>query len=189
MIKMKIVMMIAAVLAISSGLWATSITVKLSGEGAVNDSTIKVGKKVSFDLFFENDVEYKGFSFGFKLFSEDIKKITHVADKGNGLSTQGDVKGYNGWEDASIWDFGGVYVIEKDWDGILPDLIGFGGLCKSKAYLPHKNRKNLSFDIIFDEPGTITIDSSFYPPTGKWIFTKPQTPPNWGGPYTFKVVK
>ena len=179
----------ALIMIISSQIWATDVSMQISGSGAVNDSTIKVGEKVTFDIYFENDTEFKGFSLGFKIKSEDIEKVTHLKDVGNGLNKEGDIKGYNGWENNSVWDLGGIYVIERDWDGNLPDLLGFGGVCKSKVYTPHEKSKKLSFDLMFDREGMVTVDSSFFPPTGKWLFSPPNTSPTWHGPYTFKVVK
>lgn len=168
---------------------ATTISMGISGPGAVNDSTISMGKKVTFNIYVENEGNFKGFTMGFKLFSKNIKNIIHPQDSTNGLNKNGDIKGYNGFNDRSIWDLGGVYVVEKDWDGILPDLVGFGGVSKSKPYAPHKAEKKLSFDLIFNEPGTFIVDSSFFPPTGKWMFAPPNTFPVWGGPYKFKVTK
>jgi len=120
---------------------ATSISMKLSGEGVVNDSTVKAGTPVSVDIYIENDSLFTGFSFGFTVTSPDIKNVIHVADSGNGLNKGGDIKGFNGWQDASIWNFGGVYAVERDWDGSLPDMIGFGGLCIQQEYSPHDIQK------------------------------------------------
>ncbi|RKX25450.1 MAG: hypothetical protein DRP47_09805 [Candidatus Zixiibacteriota bacterium] len=172
---------------------AGSISMKLSGPGAVNESTIKAGEPVSVDIYIANDSIYTGFSFGFSIVSKEIKNIIHVTDSGNGLNKNGDINGYNGWEDNSIWNFGGVFAVETDWDGTLPELIGFGGLCVQQEYKPHEIHKCLSFDIIFPEPGIVVIDSAFYPPGGRWLFAGPVSSsshePDWGGPYKFKVVK
>ena len=59
---------------------AGSISMKLSGPGAINDSTIQAGKNVSVDIYISNDSIYSGFSFGFAFKSPDIKKIIHVSD-------------------------------------------------------------------------------------------------------------
>lgn len=187
-VKIIIFISLCAFLAVSS-LSASSISMKISGPGAVNDSTIKSGEKVSFDLYVANDASYKGFSLGLKVTSPEIKNITHVSDKGNGLNTNGDIKGYNGWDDRSIWDLAGVFVVELNWDGLLPELIGFGGICKSMEYVPHKMDKKLSFELIIPDSGTIVVDSSFFPPSGYWLLTPPSTKPEWGGPYKFKVVE
>jgi len=169
------------------------VSMKLSGPGAVNNSTIKAGENVLVDIYIANDTFFTGFSLGFTVKSPMIKNIIHVIDSGNGLNENGDIKGYNGWQDKSIWDFGGVFTVEHDWDGELPEVLGFGGLCIEKQYLPHDLMKVLSFEMIVPDTGLITVDSSFFPPGGRWIFLAPppgQTEePNWLGPYTFKVVK
>lgn len=177
---------------VSSAL-ASSVSMGISGPGAVNDSTIKVGEKVSVDIFIANDTIFKGFSIGFTVKSPTIKSVVHVVDSGKGLNDGGDIKGYNGWNDKSIWDFGGVFAVERDWDGELPELLGFGGLCVKKKYESHDLAKVLSFEMIVPEAGEIIIDSSFFPPGGTWMFSSPPPgraeEPDWMGPYTFKVVK
>lgn len=176
-----------------SSVLAGSVSMKISGPGAVNDSTIKAGENVLVDIYITNDTVYSGFSLGFAITSPTIKSIVHVADSGNGLNDSGDIKGYGGWEDKSIWDFGGVFAVERDWDGKLPEVLGFGGLCVKKEYEPHKLAKVLSFEMIVPEPGLITIDSSFFPPGGSWMFSAPPPgraeEPGWLGPYTFNVIK
>lgn len=171
----------------------TSITLKISGPGAVNDSTIKVGEPVSIDIYWENkDDDRRGFTTGFKISSETIKTIIHVADSGNGVNPLGDIKAFNGWEGTKAWDFTGVKVIDADWDGNLPELIGFGGLRVKNRYDAHENKKVLSWTMIVPEEGTIMVDSSFFKPGGVWAIVGPsgvEVTPVWGGPYVFKVVK
>ncbi|MBU8934269.1 MAG: hypothetical protein KOO62_09710 [candidate division Zixibacteria bacterium] len=183
------VVLVAGFAALSA---ASEITMQLSGPGAVDDTTIKAGEPVSVDIFVMNDSLYTGFSIGFSVVSKDMKKIVHVTDSTGGLNENGDLKGYNGWNDKSIWNFG-LYTVEKDWDGVLPELLGFGGLCVQREYQPHESQKCLSFEVIFPEPGTVVIDSAFYPPGGRWLFAGPSPEtahePIWGGPYKFKVVK
>ena len=173
---------------------ATGITLKLSGAGAAGEATIKAGQPVSVDIVIENDTIFTGFTMGFKITSPDLESIVHVADTGNGINETGDVKGFNGWQDESIWDLNGVFVRETNWDGKLPDTLGFGGLAVKKKYTAHKAEKKLSFDIMVPQAGTIVIDSSFFPPGGRWLFSAPARlgatlSPDWGGPYKFKVVK
>lgn len=190
MFRLNVLTLIAALLVFSvvSAL-ASSVSMKISGPGAVDETTIKVGEKVTFDVYIENDGEYTFLNLGFKMTSPDIKTVEHPADSGNGRNARGDVKAFNGFEDASIFDMGGLHIVEKDWDGTMPELLGFGGLCVHNKYMPHENQKNMSFDLIFTEPGTFVVDSSFFPPMGIWMFAAPKHFPEWAGPYEFKVVK
>lgn len=190
----------AAMLAVacSTSAWATGISVKISGQGAVNDSTIKAGQLVSLDFYFENDREWSGFSSSYKLSSPSIKKVIHPVDTlVESLSKTGDVRGHNGWQDKSVWDFG-FYTPRPDWDGELPEVFGFAGLTVKSRYKPHAKMKTLSVDLIFPETGVIVLDTAFFPPGGvqKMAISDPKLPggklsatPKWGGPYKFKVVK
>lgn len=184
---------LATLLATVGTATASSVSVKLSGPGAVDDTTIKAGEKVSFDIYVANDTVFTFFQLGFRIFSDDITSVIHPADSGNGKNERGDVKAYNGFENASIFDMGGLHVVDMisptSWDGKLPDTIGFGGMCVHKKYEPHPLQKNISIDLIFEQPGTVTIDSSWFPPLGEWMFAPPEHNPEWGGPYTFKVVE
>jgi len=167
---------------------AASISLKLSGPGAVNDSTIRVGDTVLVDIYWTNDKPRRGFTVGFEISSKDIKNVLHVSDSGKGLNKNGDVKGYNGWEDKSIFDVTGVMIPEVDWDGELPDVLGFGGAVAKQRYNAHEEMKCLSFEMIVPETGTLTVDSSFWPPGGYWKFGSGEKP-EWTGPYHFKVVE
>ncbi|RME31513.1 MAG: hypothetical protein D6800_00700 [Candidatus Zixiibacteriota bacterium] len=186
--KLILVATVGLFLTVVPSLRATDVSMAISGPGAVNDSTIKAGKKVSVDIYWANDHQPMGFTTGFKITSDNIKRIIHPADSGNGINPRGDVKGYNGWQDRSIWDLGGVFVVTRNWDGELPDTIGFGGAVVKKRYKPHPKQKVLSFDIIVPDTGTIVIDSSFFPPGGYWKFG-PKGHPTWAGPYKFHVIK
>jgi len=170
-----------------------SITMKVSGPGVINDSTLKVGEQVTFEIYTTTDTIRTGFTFGFTLKSDDIKSITHVADSGNGLNANGDIKGYAGWQDKSIWDLAGVFAVERDWDGQIPELIGFGGISVKMGYPKElEPTKKLSFDVIVPEAGTLVVDSSFFPPAGGWYYSSPKhiellNSPKWDGPHVFKV--
>lgn len=171
-----------------------SVELKLSGPGAVNDSTIKAGEDVSIDVHIANDTIFTGFTMGFRITSDDMDKVIHVTDSGNGLNDSGDIKGYNGWHDKSVWDFNGIFIRESNWDEELPDTIGFGGLCIKKRYNAHELEKKISLNMQFPEPGTVVIDSCFFPPGGKWLFAAPEgigpsLAPTWSGPYKYKVIK
>lgn len=174
---------------IAGSAMAVDISMKISGPGAVNETTIKAGQPVSFDVYMANDSTWKGFTIGFQVKSPNIKTVIHPADSGKGLNARGDIKGYNGFNDKSVWDLNGVFIIDTAWNGTLPDTLGFGGICVKSSYMPHPSQKNLSFEIIFPEAGTVVVDSSFFAPGGEWLFALPSHKPGWHGPYKFTVVK
>ena len=183
------------VLALSGGTsMAASVSLQISGPGAVDQTTIKAGQPVSVDIYFTNDDVRHGITVGFEITSPDLTEVVHPADSGQGLNKRGDVKGYNGWEGNEVWDLFGIFVVENDWNGHLPDTIGFGAVCNAKTYGPHELEKKLSFGIVVPESGTLVIDSSYFPPSGKWLYssrpgTVPSHQPQWGGPYTYKVIE
>ena len=185
--------LVLIVLCAAIGMAETKVTLAISGPGAVNETTIKAGEPVSIDVYWENgDDDRRGFTTGFKISSETIETIVHVADSGNGLNEAGDVKAHNGWEGFSAWDFTGTRAVFNDWDGALPELLGFGGLRVKNVYDAHENKKVLSWTMVVPETGQITIDSSFYKPGGIWAIVGPdgiEIKPAWGGPYTFTVVE
>jgi hypothetical protein len=180
-------------------LWALSasgqtiISLGLSGPGAVNDTTIKAGQPVSVDIYWENkDPDRRGFTTGFRVFSPTIKNIVHVTDSGKGINPQGDLKAFGGWEGTATWDFSGIRVVPTNWDGALPDTIGFGGLRAKVQYDAHPRKKVLSWTMVVPEAGQIMVDSTFYRPGGVWAIADPsgnEIPPVWKGPYKFTVIK
>lgn len=185
--------LLLAVVMFAGNALAVDVYVGISGPGAVNDSTIKVGEKISVDVYWSNDMEdVRAFSTGFRMISDDIQSVTHVPDSGNGLNPAGDLKGHNGWENSDVWDFSGVMDVKSDWDGTLPDTVGFVGFVIKHRVGPMDKTKVLSWDMICPEPGTLVVDSSFFPPGGKWLIVQGQRteiPPVWHGPYKFTVVK
>lgn len=190
--KKTLVVLCGGVIALAAMAGATTVSMKISGPGAVNDSTIKAGEKVSFEIYCSNEKQLKGISLGFKLYSKDIKTVVHVADSGKGLNKAGDIKGWNGWNDKSMWDFGGIWPALKNWEGNLPDTIGFAGLVAKKIYPPHPVMKTLSFDVVIPTAGTIAIDTTYYPPGGSWkvvLEGNLNEEPVWKGPYKWHVVK
>jgi len=171
----------------------TTISLSLSGPGAVNDSTIKVGQPVSVDIYWENkDPDRRGFTTGFRVSSPTIKTIVHVPDSGKGINPEGDLKAFGGWEGTGTWDFTGIRAVLTNWDGKLPDTVGFGGLRAKIEYNAHPRKKVLSFTMIVPEAGEIVVDSSYYGSGRIWTIAAPggkEIPPAWKGPYKFKVVK
>ena len=171
-----------------------AVKLGLSGEGAINDSTIKAGKDFSIDIHIENDSIRTGFTLGFIFKSEDIKNIIHLTDSGNGINDSGDLVGHNGWENNSIWDFDGTGSVELDWDGKLPEHLGFWGLSIKRHFPPMELKKVISINLNIVDTGSLVVDSVYFPPGGKWMFSSPAdiaapVEPDWDGPYSFKVVK
>jgi len=194
MIRTQLVGVVLVILCLAAGTaMGTDVFLAISGPGAVNDSTIKAGEKVSVDIYWANDTDdLRGFTTGFKISSADIKTIVHVADSGKGINTQGDIKGHNGWENTAVWDFAGVWPVMTNWDGALPDQIGFGGLVIKNHYGKHEKQKVLSWEIIVPDAGALTIDSAFFPPGGIWAVALAggvEAKPTWHGPYKYQVVK
>jgi len=180
----------------------TTVSLGISGPGAVNDSTIKVGQPVSVDVYWVNqDEDRRGFTIGFKMFSDGIKSIRHWPDSGKaynltdsskGINEAGDVRAHSGWEGTNTWDFTGIRFVPIDWDGNLPDTVGFGGLVVKNRYGPHAMKKVLSWSMVVPQAGTIVVDSSFFRPGGRWAIVGPdakEIKPAWLGPYKFKVVE
>ncbi len=175
----------------------TSVAMKLSGPGAVNDSTVKAGQQFSVDLYFATKQELRAISMGLKLTSPNIKTVQHVSDTAKGLSEAGDIRGWNGWNDYTNWDFLNKAVL-KNWDGNLPDTLGFVAAVAKKKYMPHEQMKVYSIGLIAPGPGTLVIDTAFYPPGGSWkAVLAPAAPgddkqderPHWKGPFKVNVVK
>jgi hypothetical protein len=84
------------------------------------------------------------------LTSPDIKTITHPEDQDNGMGEHGDVRAYNGWENKSIWSLGGMYVVKRDWDGKVPELIGFGDKVGFTVEFDHDTELATGVDIGLD---------------------------------------
>ncbi len=197
MIRMRVLgTVLAVVFVMAVTALATDVTMKLSGPGAVDETTIKAGEPVSVDIYFANDKDGgRGFTTGFCLKSEDIKTVIHVEDT-TGLNKTGDLKGHNGWEGTAVWNFAGIWTPSPNWDGTLPDTIGFAGAVIGKPYGKHENKKVLSMNLIVPEPGTLVVDSCFVRPGSTWSIihvdsegVRSESKPTWGGPYKFKVVK
>lgn len=198
-----LVVALAGVILFAAVSWGeTIVSLGLSGPGAVNDSTIKVGQPVSVDIYWTNkDEDRRAFTTGFKVFSETIKSIKHWPDSGKsytlpdsskGISELGDIRAHAGWEGTNVWDFTGLRIISIDWNGTLPDTIGFAGLVVKNRYGPHDKKKVLSWAMVVPQAGTITVDSTFFRPGNQWVIIGPdakEVKPVWGGPYKFKVVE
>lgn len=197
MTKMKLLTVCAAGICMLAfaAMADTGVKITISGEGVVNDSTIKVGKPVTVEVHFANDTTRSVFTTGFKMTSDDVKTIKHVKDDNSIFLDSVWVGGYNGFQDKTIWDMTGLRVVPIDWDGNMPELIGFGGVAVRQGLPKQDFTKQFSWDFIAEQTGTIVIDSSFYPPRNRWIFATPEraggepVEPDWYGPYTITVIE
>jgi hypothetical protein len=196
MFTKRIAVLAVLMLVLSAGMaLSATVSMKISGPGKVNDSTIKAGEKVSFDVYIMNEIDRKGLSVGFKFFSPDssIKQIKHPADSGKGMeNTAGDVKSWGPYNGHDMFDLLNS-AVSDDWDGKLPDNMGFMTHIMKKTYLKLDNMKAYSMDVIVPNPGTLVVDSSFFGSGGVWMMVTEATMephiPEWKGPYKFKVVK
>ncbi len=196
MFTKRIAVMTALALMLAAGMvYSADVSMKISGPGRVDDTTIKAGQKVTFDVYITNEIDRQGLSVGFKFFSPDssIKEIKHPADSGKGMeNTAGDAKAYGPYEGHTTFDIMNAFVTDN-WDGQLPDVAGFMAHIMKKVYKAHETTKAYSIDLVVPTPGTLAVDSSFFGAGGVWMMvTDPQMEPHqpaWKGPYTFKVVK
>ena len=190
LLKSAVVPVTFAFLAVAPLVSAQNSEVKLmiSGPGAVNDSTIKAGQPLDIEVHCSSKVERTGYTLGLKFSSSSIKTLKHVADSGNGMDAAGSIKGYNFWKDKSFFDLD-LGVKEQEWDGTMPEHLGFWGLSAKRSLPPIEMTKAFSIRIVVPDTGTIVVDSSFFPPAGSWMFAPPGDAPKWSGPYKYKVVK
>lgn len=198
--RIRLVLALGVVSALATSPFAVSVSMKISGPGVVNDSTIKAGQKVSLDFYWENKSEYNGFSSGFRLFSPDksITAVSYPADSGKGMNKHGNMKAFNGWETKQVFDFG-FWASEPEVDGQLPELFGYAGVCMKQRWNPHPLQKTSSFEFVVNGAGKLVIDTSNTSPhylkvtRTRLAADTTNLPsseiPTWGGPYTLRVVK
>ncbi|MBK7143367.1 MAG: hypothetical protein IPH75_14940 [bacterium] len=194
--KRMAALMVMSLVLMAGMAYSADVSMKISGPGAVDATTIKAGQKVTFDVYITNEIERRGLSIGFKFYSPDstIKSISHPADSGKGMdNTKGDVKSWGPYAGSKTFDVLNAAVTDN-WDGTLPDVMGFMAHIMYKKYMPHENMKAYSMDVIVPNAGTLAVDSSFFEPGGNWMMVTEATEPEphrptWNGPYTFKVVK
>jgi hypothetical protein len=169
-----------------------SAQIILSGPGVIDDTTIAAGQPVTLEFHLTNDQNRRGLSMGFEISSDDIEKIVHVADSGNGMTPLGDIKAYNGFETNQYFDLKGLWININAWSGDLPDTVGFAGLNLRTVYPPHPLMKAFTCDIMVPTPGTLVVDSTFCRPGITWKafdMEEKEEYPTWHGPYNFKVVQ
>ena len=79
-------------------------------------------------------------------------------------------------------------------DGLIADTVGFGGaIIQFSDGLP-PGFDEIAYTITIGpidrshHTRTIVLDSSFYRPTGYWLFAGPEVEPTWDGPHTFTCI-
>jgi hypothetical protein len=151
-------------------------------DGLYAPDTIPVGQTVTFYLrITNNDSNHGGITNGFRIYSPDGAQWgTTVADT---LPLN--------W---SQW-FSLVYSIARfSIDGQGADTVGFGGSYNplNSVGLP-AGFDSVSYTITIGpiDPQyngkTIVLDSSYYPPIGRWKWAGPDAFPSWDGPHTFTI--
>jgi len=179
---MKRLSLIAACLLMFTGaVFGQSITLD-SVSGLHGPDTILVGQPVTFFLRITGDANnHGGITNGFKISSPD------GATWG---STVPDTLPLN-WHQ---WFPLAYSVVSRSTDGMGIDTVGFGG-----SYNPLNSTglpaffDSVSYTITIGpiDPSfhgkTIVLDSSYYPPIGRWKWAGPDVFPSWGGPYIFKI--
>ena len=168
----------------------SAVRLEVSGEGAIGKDKIKAGAPFSVDLYASNGGEQSGFTLGFQFTGKDgLKSVVHIFDKDadSAVYHLSSINAYNGFEDRSIWDLGGIQKRVDSWDGTLPDSALVGGISMNNVWGVTAEKKYFSFEMIAISAGTLCIDSAYIPPGGAWMYA-PGPNPAWGGPYCFKVV-
>ncbi|MCH9031695.1 MAG: hypothetical protein IIB00_05490 [candidate division Zixibacteria bacterium] len=168
----------------------SAVRVEVSGEGAIGKDKIESGVPFNMDVYASNGSKRSGFTLGFQFTGKDgLKSVVHIFDKDADSASYhlSSISAYNGFEDRSIWDLGGLQRRVDSWDGNLPDSALVGGICMNNVWGVTTEKKYFSFEMIAVGAGTLCIDSAYIPPGGAWMFA-PGSNPSWEGPYCFEVV-
>lgn len=192
--KVSGLLLIATVMFAGSA-FAQSVGVQVGGEGVIGKDSVKAGSPFSLDIFMSNDTVQTGFTLGFKLSGKNgLKKVTpawSTSMEDSAFNAASNISAYNGFQDASVWDFGKLMKSVRSWDGALPDSILVGGIAMNSRWEPCDMTHYISFNFKSADAGTLCIDSAFIPPSGAWLYSNGSgsTEPEWGGLYCVTVVK
>ncbi|MFQ5606451.1 MAG: hypothetical protein ACE5GA_00785 [Candidatus Zixiibacteriota bacterium] len=187
--KVSVAVIIGALaLTIPSIGYAQQALFKVSGEGAIGEDSILVGKEFSLDLYLSNVSMQAGFTLGFILSAKKgLKGVQHIQP--DSVTTAGmNVVGHNGFDDKSVWDLTGLKAPVYSWDGKLPDSILIGGIALNAGWDKTDLKRYVSIALKASSAGQLCVDSAFIPPGGSWMYAD-QTEPVWEGPYCFAAVK
>ncbi len=172
---------IAAILLITNG-EVFSQAISLDGTtGGISNDTIFVNQQVEFDIRINVEgSSHSGFSNGFRVYSTDGAEWTSMV---------GDTFSF-GW--GELFDL--IFSIDNfSVTGSDADTIGFGGVAIfGPGFSSTFNEITYSITIGPVDPiyhkKHICLDSTFYPPTGEWIWAGPEVIPSWDGPHCFTVI-
>ena len=150
--------------------------------GGPTSDTIGAGKTARFTFRLTN-------AGGQNLFGMTNGFVVYEKNGGNFYPITGDTLASVGFKDR----FDLVFMIQTySTDGMGGDTIGFGGAVMNGPGIEN----GFSEQVWWIETGsdnvgdTLCIDSSFFPPSGQWIWGMESGPPiipDWGGPYCFHV--
>lgn len=123
---------------------------------------------------------YGGITGGFRFYSE-----TGAEWGGTNIDTMS--WGWNDWFDLNF------ALLYYDTDGLGADTLGFVAARLSAEGIP-AGFNDVAFmlevgpiDPMYHD-GSLTLDSSFCPTSSFWKWASPTVIPDWGGPYTFRIV-
>jgi hypothetical protein len=179
---MKVAVFITALVLASFGLvWGQAMVTLDSTTGLRPDGNIDNGAMLSFYIGFDNNftgsVAQTGIANGFKITSP------------SGVSWGATTGEWNMFYPWNTWFQFGVNVVPNNVNGLSPDTIGFGGMTVMGG-LPadfEGTAYSITIGPIDGEAGqTIILDSSYFPPMGKWAWTTYN--PGWDGPHTFQIA-
>jgi hypothetical protein len=161
---------------------ANYVEVDIGGEVAYGDTLIG-GNLTTFTISIENDVKLGGIALPFQIYSPDgvtwelydypHSQFAPATPYGGAF-----VSGMEGsrwmsgdYDDGGCWDIGGTLVN----DYLAPDKVMVGGAAIDGGLQPGELEHMLNIHFIphafgGDEVKTLCIDSTFYPPSGEFIF-------------------
>jgi len=145
---------------------------------------------ITFNIRLSNDDSYhEGISNGWRVYSLDGAEWT---------ATVPDTISW-GWVGYNVnipgWAFFDTYGINTySGDGLVADTVGFGGTIMQFCSGLPAGFNEVAYTITVGpiDPSmhghTIVLDSSYYRPTGYWMFAGPSVDPDWDGPHTFTCI-
>jgi len=171
-------------LAVTSGLAQTGSVTLDHVEGVVGNSRIGIGYTVVFHLRCTNDygVSVEGMSNAFRIYSPDGAVWTPIV---------------GGWEMDMSPMFSHTYILYFSVDGTGADTVGFAGVIFEEddtglddGFDEVLASITTSVDNAAHEGLHLCLDSSFFPPAGRWEWAHAADVyhPEWDGPHCFEIA-